>query len=144
MDEADTWHLEGDLRIREALDRLIEKLQESPVVARFSIDNPEQVVELLGWMRTSSALMLLHYSTDDRREVLDLFVNACTEILKTRPDDENTQRAASVAIERFLAFERIALLGRLFSPERAQVIEKAVADAVRIVDTESYAGRENG
>lgn len=133
MDQGDTWHLETEAQFRQNLDALITKIVDSPQVAHYSLDHPDRVVELLGWMKTSSAMMLLHYSTDDKRDVIERFTQACQTLLKTQPNDEAACRAATVAIDRFLTFERLAMLRRLFSTERAQAIEKAVAQASTIV-----------
>lgn len=140
MDEAETWTIDTEAQIKEAFDQLIARMAHSPALRQYSLDHPEKVVELLAWMRTSSAMMLLHYSSDERREILDRFTNVCTTILQNNASNETIQRAASVAIERFLAFERLAVLRRLFSPERAHAIEKAVASANQLIHADTTTG----
>ena len=137
MDEAETWNLENERLFRQALDQLIERLNQSPQLASYSLTHPRNVVEILAWMRTSSAMMLLHYSSDDRREVIDLFIRACQSLLE-ETDNDTMYHAASVAIGRFMAFERLALLRRLFSGDRAQAIERAVHTATQMQRTDNH------
>lgn len=132
MDEQDTWSLEDHDRVREMLDKVIRKMQASPTVASYCLEKPKQALEVMAWMKSSSAMMLLHYSNEDRKEVTSRFLSACQAILASNPDDDDLFRAATLAVDRFLVFERLALLKRLFSKERTDRLEAAIQDAVSL------------
>ena len=132
MDEQDTWSIEDHERVREMLDKVIRRMQSSNKVASYCLENPKQALEVMAWMKSSSAMMLLHYSNEDRKEVTSRFLNACQAILASNPDDDDLFRAATLAVDRFLVFERLALLKRLFSKERTDRLEAAIQDAVSL------------
>lgn len=132
MDDQDVWTIEDHHRVREMLDQVIAKMQTSAVVSAYCLNHPRQALELMAWMRSSSAMMLLHYSNEDRTEVIDRFLAACSQILQTETENEDLYRAASLATERFLVFERLALLKRLFSKDRTERVESAIQDAVSL------------
>lgn len=141
MDEQDTWSIEDHDRVREMLDKVIRKMQSSKSVASYCLEKPKQALEIMAWMRSSSAMMLLHYSNEDRKEVTSRFLSACQAILASNPDDDHLFRAATLAVDRFLVFERLALLKRLFSKERTDRLEAAIHDAVSLSQIKQQKGR---
>lgn len=132
MDERDHWSIEDEASIRTLLDRVIGKMKASPIVSSYCLTHPRQAVELMAWMKSSSAMMLLHYSDEDRKQVINQFLSACASILQTEPDNDDLYRSATLALERFLVFERLAVFNRLFSQERAQALESALETAVSL------------
>lgn len=133
MDRQDEWAIEDHEVVRRSLDRLIAKLEKSPNLGTFYLREPAKSMELMSWLKSSSALMLLHYSHEDRRNVVELFLKVCAEVLADQDSTPDQYRQASLALDRFLVFERLAMLNRLFSPERTQKVERAIEDAMAIV-----------
>lgn len=129
MDSRDTWTLEDEPEIRSLLDRVIEKMAQSPALISYSLNEPAKAMRVMAWLRSSSALMVLHYSDEDRREVIDRFLEACAATLEAHSEDQELVSAATLAIDRFLVFERLAMLKRLFSEERANLLSNAIRDA---------------
>lgn len=130
MDERDHWSIEDEAAIRQLLDRVIEKMRRSPAVSGYCLSNPKQAVNLMAWMKSSSAMMLLHYADEDRKQVINSFLSACATILQTEPDNEELYRSATLALERFLVFEKLAVFNRLFSDERTRALEEALETAL--------------
>lgn len=133
MDRQDEWSIEDHEAVRRSLDRLIVRLEKSPQLGTFYLREPAKSMELMSWLKSSSALMLLHYSHEDRRNVVELFLKVCAEVLEDQKSSPEQYRQASLALDRFLVFERLAMLNRLFSSERTQKVERAIEDAMAMV-----------
>jgi hypothetical protein len=132
MDERDYWSIEDEAAIRTLLDRVIARMKSSPVVSGYCLAHPDKAIGLMAWMKSSSAMMLLHYADEDRKQVINQFLSACASILQTQPDNDELYRSATLALERFLVFEKLAVFSRLFSPERAQALESALQTAISL------------
>jgi hypothetical protein len=142
MDRQDEWSIEDHETVRVSLDRLIARLEKSPKLGTFCLREPAKSMELMSWLKSSSALMLLHYSHEDRRNVVELFLEVCASVLKNPESSDEHYRQASLALDRFLVFERLAMLNRLFSPERTEKVERAIDDAMAMVTpTDKFAER---
>lgn len=130
MDGQDEWTIEDHEVVRQSLDQLIARLEKSPELGTFCLREPRKSMELMSWLKSSSALMLLHYSHDDRANVVKSFLDVCKEILSDPQCSSDLYRQTSLALDRFLVFERLAMLNRLFAPERAERVERALQDAM--------------
>jgi len=132
MDSRDTWTLDDEPVIRQLMDSVIVKMAGSPALSAFSLREPEKAIQIMSWLRSSSALMILHYADEDRHKIINDFLSACASIMESSVDDHELVAAATLAVDRFLVFERLAILKRLFSEERASLLSNALRDARKL------------
>jgi len=126
LDEKEDWVMEAHPQFRVMLDRLITAVRESSEAASYCLAHPRESLKLMAWLHTSTAMMLLHYAEEDRRELVVRFLEAVQAIRETESNDSEVFKAAGLAIERFLVFERSALIQRLFSKARVKSILSAL------------------
>ncbi|KXS55555.1 MAG: hypothetical protein AWU57_4 [Marinobacter sp. T13-3] len=135
LDEKEDWVLEAHPDFRAKLDELIEAVKVSPAAANYCLAQPRDSLRLMAWLHTSTAMMLLHYAEQDRRELVNRFLEVVTSLRAAEPGNSEVYKAAGLAVERFLAFERFALLQRVFSQDR---VEKVVAALTKARTLHSY------
>ncbi|WP_273206820.1 hypothetical protein [Marinobacter subterrani] len=131
LDEKETWVLEAHPEFREKLDNLIIALRDNPGTANYCLSNPRESLKLMAWLHTSTAMMLLHYAEHDRRELVVRFLEVVTSILATEKATSEVYKASSLAVERFLVFERSALIQRVFSADRVHRILAALEQVAK-------------
>lgn len=129
LDEKEDWVMEAHPEFRAMLDRLIIAVRDDPDTASYCLTHPRESLKLMAWLHTSSAMMLLHYAEDDRRELVIRFLEAVQGIRETESSSSEVYRAAGLAVERFLVFERSALIHRVFSKDRVARILAALEAA---------------
>jgi hypothetical protein len=145
LDEKEDWVMEAHPDFRVMLDRLINAVRDSPEAANYCLTNPRESLKLLAWLHTSTAMMLLHYAEEDRRELVVRFLEAVQGIRETENRESEVYRAAGLAIERFLVFERSALIRRVFSTTRVKSILSALHKARLMNPTfESHSAAKEG
>lgn len=132
MDSRDTWTLDDEPIIRHLMDKVIENMAGSPGLSGFALKEPEKALQIMSWLRSSSALMILHYADEDRHKIINDFLSACSRIMEFHVGDRDLVASATLAVDRFLVFERLAILKRLFSEERASLLSDALRDARKL------------
>lgn len=132
LDEKEDWVLEAHPDFRARLDELIEVVRVSPAAGDYCLAKPRDSMKLMAWMHTSTAMMLLHYSDQDRRELVNRFLEVVSTLRSEEPQSSEVYKAAGLAVERFLAFERFSLLKRVFSDDRVNNIISALNSARKL------------
>lgn len=134
LDEKEDWVMEAHPEFRKKLDELIVAVRDNPDTASYCLSNPRESLKLMAWLHTSTAMMLLHYAEQDRRELVVRFLELVTSIRETEKSSSEVFKASNLAVERFLVFERSALIQRVFSKDRVQSILAAIDQAKRFND----------
>lgn len=129
LDEKEDWVMEAHPEFRARLDELIIAVRDNPETASYCLANPRESLKLMAWLHTSTAMMLLHYAESDRRELVVRFLDAVMGIRETESKSSEVYKAAGLAVERFLVFERSSLIQRVFSGHRVERILAALKKA---------------
>lgn len=119
MEGIESWAADKDPRVEEALLRLGACLDD---VQDFEFNDEASMVKLLANIRSGRALRLMQF--------LDVLKPGTASKLliyaEEQTKDENKNKYADLFLKRNLAFERLQLLGRVFAPERINLILKAL------------------
>ena len=123
MEGIEEWASDDDPRADEAYNRLgmaLDSLQE------VDITDEALVIKILANTRSSRALRLMQF--------LDVLKPGTASKLLIFAEDQtkepdNKNRYADLFLKRNLAFERLQLLGRVFAPERINLVLKALESA---------------
>lgn len=126
LDEKEDWVMEAHPEFRSQLDKLIVAVRDNPDVASYCLANPRESLRLMAWLHTSTAMMLLHYAEDDRKEIVTRFLDVIVSIREQESRGSELFKAANLSVERFLVFERSALIQRVFSGKRVSSIIDAL------------------
>lgn len=120
LEGIENWAADKDPRVNEALIKLGDALENAH---DFEVDDEAQLVKILANIRSGRALRLMQF--------LDIMKPGTASKLLIY-SEENTKEGekmdvnADLFLKRNLAFERLQLLGRVFAPERINLIFKAL------------------
>lgn len=117
METAEGWTYDGDPAIEAAIDRFGEELDK---VTRFELGKEEQFVRLCAHLKTSRILRVL--------QSIDTIDPGSASKVLMYAEENNTPDNLIVGLflRRNIVFERLRLLARVFSPERIQLVLKAL------------------
>lgn len=117
MEMAEHWTPDGNSAVEAALERLGRALDN---IDNLDLGEPDAFIEITNQLKTGRSLRLL--------QILDLArPGAASKILihaENRSEDENDMHG--LFLRRNIVFERLRLLSRIFSPERFNLILKAL------------------
>lgn len=119
MEGIESWAADQDPKVEEALMRFGESLDN---LHDFDLKDEALVVKLLANLRSSRALRLMQYLDTVQPGTASKLLIYAEENTK----DENKNKYADLFLKRNLAFERLQLLGRVFAPERINLVLKAL------------------
>lgn len=128
LDEKEDWVIEGHPQFQAVLSELLDEIRKHPNMTEFALEHPKEAFKLMAYLHSSTAMMILHISDQSRPTVVTRFIEAATSILQSNARGE-VAVAANLALDRFFAFERAALLQRIFSHERVDGVILAVERA---------------
>lgn len=113
METAEQWSLDGDPTLEAAISKLGEKLSE---LKSFELGKEEEFVTLCAHIKTSRILRLL--------QSIDTIDPGSASKLLMYAEENNTpdNLMASLFLRRNIIFERLRLLGRVFSKERIDLV----------------------
>jgi intracellular multiplication protein IcmW len=120
MEEIEYWAADEDPGVQEALMRLGEKLDEG---SDFEINDEATLVRILANLHSAKALRLMQFLDVQKPGTAAKLLMYAEEQTKD-PDHKNPY--ANLFLKRNLSFERLQLLGRVFSPERINLVLKAL------------------
>lgn len=120
MEEIEKWAAEDDPRVKGALKRLGERLDQSN---DYEITDEATLVRILANLRSAKALRLMQFLDVQKSGTAAKLLMYAEEQTK---DPEHKNPYADLFLKRNLAFERLQLLGRVFSPERINLVLKAL------------------
>lgn len=119
MEGIESWAADQDPAVEDALLRLGACLDD---VQDFELNDEASVVKLLANIRSGRALRLMQF--------LDVlkpgFASKLLIYAEENTKDNRKDKYAELFLKRNLAFERLQLLGRVFAPERINLILKAL------------------
>jgi intracellular multiplication protein IcmW len=117
METAEGWTLDGDPELEKAMDTLGDTLE---TLTRFELSKEEQFVELCAHIKTSRILRLL--------QAIDTIDPGSASKLLMYAEEHNSfdNQMAGLFLRRNIIFERLRLLARVFSPDRFDVVLKAL------------------
>ena len=120
MEGIEDWVSDDDPRVDTALKQLGEQLD---LAESFDMQDEAVVIKLLSNIHAGRALRLMQYldvTKPGTASKLLIFAEEQTN------DKSNKNRYADLFLKRNLAFERLQLLGRVFAPERINLVLKAL------------------
>ena len=117
METAENWTLDGNPELESAIDDLGKKLDE---VSRFELSKEEQFIILCAHIKTSRILRLL--------QAVDTIEPGSASRVLMYAEENNTPDHVTTGLflRRNIIFERLRLLARVFSPERFEIVLKAL------------------
>jgi hypothetical protein len=125
MDEKEDWVIEDHAMFKESLEKLLALVQEHPAVTEYCLTRPREAFKLMAYLHTSTAMMILHASDAHRPGLIDNFLTVVTELLSNEQEGE-VSVAGNLALDRFMAFERSALIQRIFTKDRVDGLVEAL------------------
>lgn len=120
MEGIEVWAADADPRVEEALMRLGSALDD---LTDFEINDEASLIKVLANMRSGRALRLMQF--------LDVLKPGTASKLLIYAEEQTKEgthknKYAELFLKRNLAFERLQLLGRVFAPERINLVLKAL------------------
>lgn len=117
METAEDWTLDGDPELEKNIDILGEKLDQ---LSKFELGKEEEFVALCSHIKSSRILRLL--------QAIDTIDPGSASKLLMYAEEHNSPEnpLASLFLRRNIIFERLRLLGRVFAPQRFDIILKAL------------------
>lgn len=120
MEGIESWASDDDPQAEEALLRLGACLDD---VTDFELNDEAVLVKVLANMRSGRALRLMQFLDVLKPGTASKLLIFAEEQTK---DAAHKNRYADLFLKRNLAFERLQLLGRVFAPERINLVLKAL------------------
>lgn len=119
MDAVEHWTLDGHPAVEAALETLGAVLD---TIGRTELQLEQEFVDLVAHVKTSRGLRILM--------ALDSVApgSASKVIMHAEKNSRKADHPAALFLPRNIAFERFRLLGRIFAPERAQLILRALEE----------------
>ena len=117
METAEGWTLDGDALIEQAMEDISNSLDQ---ITRFELGKEEQFVALCAHIKTSRILRML--------QAIDTIEPGSASKVLMYAEENNTpdNLLAGLFLRRNIVFERLRLLSRVFSPERFELVLKAM------------------
>ena len=120
MEGIESWAADDDPNVEEALLRLGTALD---TIRDFEITDEAVVIKVLANIRSSRALRLMQFLDSLKPGTASKLLIYAEEHTK---DPATKNHYADLFLKRNLAFERLQLLGRVFAPERINLVLKAL------------------
>lgn len=120
MEGIESWATDDDPKVNEALNHLGEALDK---VSSLEIENESLLVKILANTRSSRALRLMQFLDGLKPGTASKLLIYAEEQLK---NSTTYSPDAALFLKRNLAFEKLQLLGRIFAPERINLVLKAL------------------
>lgn len=120
MEGIESWAADRDPQVEEAMQKLGSLLDD---IKDFELNDEAVVVKILANTRSSRALRLMQFLDVLKPGTASKLLIYAEEQTK---DQDNKNKYADLFLKRNLAFERLQLLGRVFAPERINLVLKAL------------------
>lgn len=117
METVENWTLDGNPELESVVNELGEKLDQ---LSQFELSKEEQFVTLCAHIKTSRILRLL--------QAVDTIEPGSASRILMYAEENNTPENITTRffLQRNIVFERLRLLTRVFSPERFELVLKAL------------------
>ena len=117
MEGVEGWVVDGTPDIEAAIERWTASLNK---VQDYELQNEEELIRVLSSLKAARALRVLQY-IDSLKPGSASKLLIYAEVASNEPDD-----LSGFFLKRNLVFERLQLIGRIFAPERIELILKAI------------------
>ncbi|MFA6409197.1 MAG: type IVB secretion system protein IcmW [Gammaproteobacteria bacterium] len=123
MESVEDWTLDGDPNLEESIQKLGIVLDD---VGNVDLQCEEDFVKILAYVKAARMLRIM--------QCLDVaHPGAASKLLMhAEKNNTNSDDPVSLFLRRNVVFERLRLLGRVFSPERFALIQKALEEAEHV------------
>jgi len=120
MESVENWTQDGDPALEEAITKLGTALDD---VGNIDLQREEDIIQLLAYLKAARMLRIM--------QCLDTAHPGAASKLLMYAEKANAplDNFVGLFLRRNFVFERLRLLGRVFSPERFALIQKAIEDA---------------
>lgn len=117
METVEDWTLDGNPELEHYMDEIGQKFDE---LTRFELSKEEQFIQLLAHLKTSRILRTL--------QAIDTIEPGSASKVLMYAEENNTpdNLLTGLFLRRNIVFERLRLLSRVFSPERFELVLKAM------------------
>lgn len=117
METVEDWTLDGNPELEHYMDEIGQKFEE---LKRFELSKEEQFIQLLAHLKTSRILRTL--------QAIDTIEPGSASKVLMYAEENNTpdNLLTGLFLRRNIVFERLRLLSRVFSPERFELVLKAM------------------
>lgn len=117
METVENWTLDGNPDIEQAVETIGKSLDE---IKKFELSKEEQFVILLAHLKTSRILRIL--------QAIDTIEPGSASKVLMYAEENNTPEnlLTGLFLRRNIVFERLRLLSRVFSPQRFELVLKAM------------------
>jgi intracellular multiplication protein IcmW len=117
MEAVEVWIVDGDADVEAAVEKWVAVLNNTK---DFELQNEEELIYVLSSIKASRALRVLQY-IDSLKPGSASKLLIYAEVASNEPDD-----LPGFFLKRNLVFERLQLMGRIFAPERIEMVLKAI------------------
>lgn len=117
MESVEDWTVDGDTAIEKALQQLGTSLEG---VTKFELSKEQNYVQILGHLKMSRVLRIMQAIDTSHPG------SASRLLMYAEENTKNTEDPAGLFLRRNIVFERLRLLGRVFSKERLDLVSKAM------------------
>lgn len=117
METVEDWTLDGDPIIEQAIEKIGNDMDE---IRQFELGKEEQLIVLLAHIKTSRILRIL--------QAIDTIEPGSASKVLMYAEENNTpdNLLTGLFLRRNIVFERLRLLSRVFSPQRFELVLKAL------------------
>jgi len=117
METVENWTLDGNPELEQVIEKIGQSLDE---VKRFELGKEEQFVTLLAHLKTSRILRVL-------QSIDTIEPGSASKVLMYAEENNTPDNVLTgLFLRRNIVFERLRLLSRVFSPERFEIVLKAM------------------
>lgn len=119
MEGVENWTLDGDEALESAMAKLGEALED---IGNIDLQQEDQFIQVATYIKAGRALRLL--------QCMDIaYPGAASKLLMHAEEtSQSSDDVPGLFLRRNIVFERLRLLGRVFSPERFTLVLKALED----------------
>ena len=117
MESVEDWTLDGNPELEQVINSMGDSLDQ---LSRFELSKEEQFVTLCAHIKTSRILRLL-------QAIDSIDPGSASKVLMFAEENNNPDNIlAGLFLRRNIVFERLRLLARVFSPQRFELVLKAL------------------
>lgn len=117
LESAEGWSLDGNLELEAAMSKLGDQLEQ---LARFELGKEELFIAVCAHIKTSRILRLL-------QSIDSIDPGSASKVLMFAEENNTPDNLiAGLFLRRNIVFERLRLLSRVFSPQRVELVLKAM------------------
>ncbi len=117
METVENWTLDGDPALEQAIEKMGDDMDQ---IRQFELGKEEQIITLLAHLKTSRILRVL--------QAIDTIEPGSASRVLMYAEENNTpdNLLTGLFLRRNIVFERLRLLSRVFSPQRFELVLKAL------------------